>query len=56
MDERVVVNMVARINAVFKEAEHVGCLSCLEGTVAWLSLFTIHMCTRTNYEKVRTEA
>ena len=47
------LDMISRMNAVFDDAERIGCKSCLEGTFAWLSLFTIHLCTRTTYEKVR---
>lgn len=51
MEKDAFLNMISRINAVFDDAERIGCRSCLEGTCAWLSLFTIHLCTRTNYEK-----
>ncbi|XP_065828315.1 golgin subfamily A member 7-like [Oscarella lobularis] len=51
VEEREFQRTITRINEIFDDAEQVGLRSCMEGTLACATFFSIHLCRKTHYEK-----
>ena len=52
VEEATYRNTIEYINAMFEDAEALGCRTYTEGCLACLTGYTIHYCFKTHYERV----